>query len=191
MNEPAIGKIHLSLDFSGAILPITTGGHGHDVVPLKPICDLLGLKWETQRAKVNEIRMAKRLGTCTPLMGGGYKGLEMICIRIDRVASWLNTINPERVRANGNVDAADFLERKQEEWDALIHRYESQCGMFAGQESSRARNKSRAVRDFIALSKEKRSTEDPKDRKVLGEMMREAAAGLGVPYQQDLIDESA
>lgn len=51
---------------------------------------------------------------------------EMVCIRLDRVAAYLNTINPERVRANGNEDGAAFLEQKQEEWDDLIHAYEMQ-----------------------------------------------------------------
>ena len=49
----------------------------------------------------------------------------MVCIRIDRVASFLSTINPDRVRANGNIDSADWLEAKHQEWDDVLHAWES------------------------------------------------------------------
>lgn len=40
------------------------------------------------------------------------------------------TINPERVRANGNITGADFLQQKIEEWANALHDYESLCVAF-------------------------------------------------------------
>ncbi len=124
--------ISLNLNFSGAVLPVVDCEDGFQRVPLKPICDVIGLKWETQRMKVQDGYLARRLGTCTPLMGGAGQDREMVAIRVDRVASFLSTINPDRVRANGNIDAADFLEAKHREWDDLIHAYEQQRGQIFG-----------------------------------------------------------
>lgn len=52
----------------------------------------------------------------------------MVLIRVDRVAAYLNTLNPESVRAGGNKVAADWLEAKHKEWDDLIHAYEQSSG---------------------------------------------------------------
>jgi hypothetical protein len=41
----------------------------------------------------------------------------MTMIRIDRVAGFLNRINPNSVRGAGNVSSADLLEGKRNEWD--------------------------------------------------------------------------
>ncbi|SMF94408.1 P22_AR N-terminal domain-containing protein [Methylomagnum ishizawai] len=179
------GRVRLSLEFAGVILPIAKDEHGRDIVPLKPISDVFGLDWEKQRIKVNN-GISRRLGTCTHLMVGGGQGREMTCIRLDRVAAYLNTINPEKVRAVGNEVGADFLERKQEEWDDLIHAYEMRSGMFATQAQREASARSRKVRDLLAVAKEKRNTQDQADRRVLGGLMKGLAADLGVPYQEEL-----
>lgn len=179
------GCVRLSLDFAGVLLPEAKGEHGHDVVPLKPITEVFGLEWERQRKKVQN-GIKRRLGTCTVQMYGEDQRREMVCIRLDRVAAYLNSLNPEQVRAGGNESGADFLEAKQEEWDNLIHQYESRHGMFASHEQREIATRSRKVRDFLAVAKEKRVTEDGKDRQVLGDLMRDMAGDLGFPYQEEL-----
>lgn len=116
--------IHLELEFSGALLPVETNEQGHQVVPLKPIVEVIGLHWQTQMEKVQGAYLKRRLGTCIqPSLYAGQQR-EMVCIRLDRVAAYLNTINPDMVRAQGNQASADFLEAKHQEWDNLIDAYE-------------------------------------------------------------------
>lgn len=117
--------ISIGLNFSGVLLPIVDGEDGFQRVPLKPICDVINVDWETQRRKVQVGYLARRLGSCTQLMLGAGQSREMVVIRIDRVESFLSTINPDRVRVNGNVDAADWLEAKHAEWDDVLHAWES------------------------------------------------------------------
>lgn len=147
--------ITLCIQYAGLTLPIVQNDQGADCVPLKPLCDLFGLKWERQRLKVSEPFYKRHLGicvlkalaatphkggaygtctpdtegsddTCTPLMGGaGEQVRDHTCIRIDRVAAFLMTINPDRVRAAGNTSGADFLEAKLTEWADALHDYES------------------------------------------------------------------
>lgn len=147
--------ITLSIQYAGLTLPIVQNDQGVGCVPLKPLCDLFGLKWERQRLKVSEpfykrhlgIYVLKALvatphkggaygtyapdaegadGTCAPLMGGADdQARDHTCIRIDRVAAFLMTINPDRVRAIGNTSGADFLEAKLTEWADALHDYET------------------------------------------------------------------
>ena len=65
-------KNKIELEFAGLTLPVVQDEDGRDVVPLKPISDVFGLKWETQRTKVRGPYLSRRLGVVTPLMGGGH-----------------------------------------------------------------------------------------------------------------------
>lgn len=193
-----MSSVRLSLEFAGVILPVAKDEQGRDVVPLKPITEVFGLKWEEQRKKVQTCTpdnrgagsgLAKRLGTCTVEFPGADQRRAMVAIRLDRVAAYLNTINPDKVRSAGNVSGADFLEQKQEEWDDLIHEYEMAGGIFAGRELREASQRDRKLRTFIAINREKRATSDEKDRLVLAEMQKKLAAELGVEYQPDLLEQ--
>lgn len=127
-----MNKITLNLIFAGVILPVTDCEDGHRRVPLKPICDVIGVEWDRQRKKVQDGYLARRLGTCTIQMYWAGQDREVVAIRLDRVASYLMSINPDAVRGAGNESAADYLEAKHQEWDDLIHRYEQQRGELFG-----------------------------------------------------------
>ncbi|MFV0662747.1 phage antirepressor N-terminal domain-containing protein [Denitromonas sp.] len=125
--------IAISIEYAGLTLPVVKNAQGLEHVPLKPICELFGLKWETQRTKVSERFYADYLGictlkalVCTPLKGGADDQIrEHTFLRLDRVAAFLMTINPDRVRANGNDSGADFLQAKLTEWADALHDYET------------------------------------------------------------------
>lgn len=174
--------ISIGLAFGGVVLPIVEGDDGFERVPLKPICEVIGLKWEEQRLKVQKGYLARRLGTCTPVIRGADQDREMVAIRLDRVASFLSTINPDRVRANGNVDAADWLEAKHQEWDDVLHQYEVAKGDMFRERSAR----NTGIRTFLAVAREKRSANDPADRKALSLILKGMADELGIPYQLEL-----
>lgn len=125
--------IAISIEYAGLTLPVVKNDAGVDCVPLKPLCDLFGLKWETQRVKVGERFYAEYLGictlkalVCTPLKGGADDQFrEHTFLRLDRVAAFMMTVNPDRVRANGNEEGAAFLQAKLTEWADALHDYET------------------------------------------------------------------
>lgn len=123
--------IHISIAFGDAILPVVECEDGFKRVPLKPIVEQVGVSWEVQRRKLNpESYLWQRLGAeITTLKGGETWGKQgnptHLCIRIDRVTAFLNTLNPQNIRGMGNHDAADWLEAKHTEWDDALHHYET------------------------------------------------------------------
>lgn len=194
----------LNMVFGGAVLPVVKNEAGQDVVPLKPICEVVGLKWETQRLKfspkldtctpprggagqADDDYLIRRFGTCAVQMYWAGQHREMLCIRLDRVAAFLNTINPNQVRVNGNEAAADFLEKKHQEWDDLIHAYESERGdMLRRGATARVIN----IRTLLSVCREKRVTTPEPDRRVLEAISKDLSAELGLPYQSDLLDSA-
>jgi P22_AR N-terminal domain len=130
--------ISIGLNFSGVVLPIVEGEDGFQRVPLKPICEVVGINWADQHKKMQVPYLVRRLGTCVGVIPYAGQVREMLLVRVDRVASFLSTINPDRVRAAGNADAADWLEAKHREWDDVLHSYEMAKGdLFRGNGASR------------------------------------------------------
>lgn len=192
-DSKKMSKVHMALEFAGIILPIEKDEDGREVVPLKPVADLFGLKWEEQRIKVSSptpdsrgAGLAKRLGSIVMSIPFGGQRREMVCIRLDRVAAYMNTINPEKVRAAGNEDGAAFLELKQEEWDDLIHAYEMAGGMFASREARESKENRANLKAFLDVMREKRLTADENDRKALGKIAEGMACDMGIVYQLEL-----
>ncbi len=190
-----MNKVRIALEFAGVVLPVAKDEQGRDVVPLKPIVDVFGLKWEKQREKVCTPQsggaatgLGKRVGTCLVQIFDGTQKREMVCIRLDRVAAYLNSISPAQARAGGNVSGAAFLEQKQEEWDDLIHEYEMAGGIFASREQREASQRMAKVRAIVSLGRVKNSTESTADRKLYGELMQGLAGELGMAYQPDLLE---
>ncbi|MES9901104.1 MAG: hypothetical protein ABW168_00310 [Sedimenticola sp.] len=75
-------KIHISIAFGDAILPIIDCDDGHRRVPLKSIADEVGVNWQSQTRKLESGKyLHKRLGVkVTPLKGGEKPH---ICIRLE------------------------------------------------------------------------------------------------------------
>lgn len=195
------------LEFAGAMLPVVADEAGQDMVPLKPICEAIGVKWEDQRRKLGvksegrtpDIRgagsenggyYARRLGACIGDIPYAGQMRQMVCIRLDRVVAFLNSINPESVRGAGNEAAADFLEEKHAEWDMVLHDYEMQKGGLLERVSANSKNRSVNMRLYLSVLREKRVTDHKPDRLVLEAVSRDLAKDLGIPYQSDLLDSS-
>lgn len=201
-----IVKVHnrIEIEFAGVTLPVIADADGRDCIPLKPICDALGVKWEDQRVKFGgtcapdnrgagrrksesaDAYLARRLGICNlrPLYAGQTR--EMVCIRVDRVIGFLLQINPDKVRAAGNAIAADFLEEKHQEWDGVLHEYESRKGGMLQAATVEARTKAVNVRLFVSVMRAKQATEVIEDRRALSEVAAGLAGDLGISYQLEL-----
>lgn len=178
-------KISFLIEYAGLQLQVVKNEQGEDVTPLKPISDLFGIKWEDQRVKVSTGHLARFLGTCTPDIRGGRA---QVCILLSRVAAYIMSINPDKVRSHGNASAADFLEAKLAEWADALHDYEELGAAFnlKHAKAQEAMDKRRAR--FVAMLGVKNKTADLKDRQAITRLMQQIAAELGINYQPDLID---
>lgn len=107
----------LIVPFHEEHIQIIVADDGHEFMPLKPLCEHLGLPWEKQRLRLK--LSAKRWGTT--LMGGTSAGgeQEMTCIPRVRVGGWLHSINPNKVKP----EAREALIRYQQELDLVIDAY--------------------------------------------------------------------
>jgi hypothetical protein len=84
-------------------------------VPLRPICDYLGVDWSAQRQRVNRDPVLSKYVSgvvITPTPLSKYTNpQEMVCLRLDYLNGWLFGINASRVKE----DVRDRLLRYQEE----------------------------------------------------------------------------
>lgn len=181
-------KISFRIEYAGLQLHIGKNANGDDVAPLKPISDLFGLEWERQRKKVGDSDYLSRfLGICTVHMyGADGQKREQTCILLSRVASFLMSINPERVRAHGNTDGADFLEAKITEWADALHDYE-ELGLAVNLNHAKSQEALRRQRtSFAQMIGIKNKTACLEDRQALGQVVKQMAGELGIAYQLDL-----
>jgi hypothetical protein len=84
-------------------------------VPLRPICDYLGVDWSAQRQRINRDPVLSKYVSgvvITPTPLSKYTNpQEMVCLRLDYLNGWLFGINASRVKE----EVRDRLLRYQEE----------------------------------------------------------------------------
>lgn len=176
------GMVPLGLPFGDLVLPLVCWDDGFDRVPLKPIMEDLGVDWSRQHKKMQTPYFVRRFGICIGQMFYAGQMREMVLIRVDRVAACLNSLSPDAIRAQGNIDAADWLEAKHQEWDQVLHEYELKKGDLIRERSSR----NTVIRTFLAVVREKKSAPDVADRKALAEILGGLAVEMNIQYQPDL-----
>ena len=189
-----MSKITFQIEYAGLQLTIGKNERGEDVTPLKPIVtEVLGLNWTTQYEKVTKSTFLMReLGVCIPLKGyADDQKREQICIKLDRVAYYLMTINPDRVRANGNISGAEYLEAKISEWADALHDYEEMGVAFNLNHFKMQEFRMKTDRFIAQVIAIKNKTEPKNDRALLEQMILSRAKETGYPYQPDLIDTPA
>lgn len=78
------------------------------LVPIKPICQALGVNYTTQLEKIKDDEI---LGATVPLwgtVGRDGKQREMICLPLEFVFGWLFTINPGNVNENARESVRKY-----------------------------------------------------------------------------------
>src|SRR5699024_7546536 len=174
-------RIHISIAFGDAILPVIDCDDGHQRVPLKPIADQVGLDWRTQKRKIlNDDYLTERLGVVMgeaslPQMAKLGLKKDQYLIRMDRVTAFLNMLNPRMIAALGNQQAADWLKDKLREWDDGLHAYETKGG---GAKNSQHEG----IKEIKALinAREKASAQE---KRWLTWLIAAQASELGIPEQ--------
>lgn len=88
-------------------------------IPIKPICEALGIDPEAQRQKINSHYLLGKTALLSKVVAADKKEREMFCLPIGYIFGWLMTINPSNV----NDDAKESLKAYQEECYAVLLRY--------------------------------------------------------------------
>ena len=68
------------------------------LVPVKPICEALGVAYERQFSKLKEDEDFNSIITLRVMVGADGKDREMCCLPVRFVYGWLYTINPKNVK---------------------------------------------------------------------------------------------
>lgn len=178
-------RVHLSIGFGDAILPIIESEDGQQRVPFLPIINQIEKECEDQRRRIHpDTTMEKRLGLVDLALNEGDKPITYI--RLDRVEAFLNGINPQYLRDSGNHLGAEWLEERQKEWDDAIHEfvnsgYAINKSFFAKQEL-----KDKGFLRLGVMIREKNRTKDKADVLLLNQMIKEMSNSYGLDYQSEL-----
>ena len=77
---------------------IVAGNDSQKLVPIKPICDALGIDYSTQVKKIKEDEDLQSTVGLSPIVAADGKDREMVCLPLEFVFGWLFTINPKNVK---------------------------------------------------------------------------------------------
>jgi hypothetical protein len=129
-DHPTLEPIEERLiDFYGddvAAVLVPTSAEPQVYVPLRPICDYLGVAWSGQyeRLQRDEVLRAALRGvrvTRTPGRGGGAQ--EMLCLPLDLLPGWLFGITTNRIKDEEKKRRVEQYRREcfRVLWDAFKH----------------------------------------------------------------------
>lgn len=91
MNETQITKVN-----NVAIVSLTE--NGNTLIPIKPICEALGIAYAPQFSKIKDDEDLSSVVTLRVTTGSDNKQYEMVCLPLEFVFGWLFTINPKNVK---------------------------------------------------------------------------------------------
>lgn len=112
---------------------------GESLVPIKPICEALGIDDKSQRNKIKDDEILSSVGVLSTSTGKDEKMYEMYCIPYKFIFGWLFTINAKNVKEEAREA---LLKYKLECYNALYDRFsatskflqEKQAAIIAQQE---------------------------------------------------------
>lgn len=182
-----MNHIAISIEYAGLTLPVVKNEQGVELVPLKPVADLFDLDWKSQYLKIQDAWIGRFLGVCMgDIPHAGDQKREMVCVRLDRVAAYLLSLNPTKIRAAGNTTGADFLEARLNEWADALHDYET-LGTAINDRHHAVQTTLRAANAAVKLIRAKALTEDQGDRAVIDGLLKNLSRENGIPYQSTLL----
>ncbi|EOT1756503.1 phage antirepressor N-terminal domain-containing protein [Citrobacter koseri] len=115
MASITTGNLAINVPFYGSALYVINH-NGEPYTPMKPIVEGMGMDWKSQFIKIKQ-RFSKGMVEITiPTAGGAQK---MVCLALRKLAAWLNTISPNKVRP----EIRERVIRYQEECDDVLYEY--------------------------------------------------------------------
>lgn len=116
--------------------------NGVKLIPIRPICDALGIDAKAQRTKIQEDEILSSVGVLSTSTGSDGKQYEMFAIPLEFVFGWLFTINPKNVKPEAQeavtvyklqcyralyeyfAEPQTFLAQKQRQMELYIDEYQ-------------------------------------------------------------------
>ena len=115
MNSISTAVSAINVPFHGNDLYVVNH-NGEPYTPMKPIVEGMGMDWKSQHVKLTQ-RFAKGMVEITIPTAGGMQ--KMICLALRKLAAWLNTISPNKVKP----EIRDRVIQYQEECDDVLYEY--------------------------------------------------------------------
>ncbi|SFO62356.1 phage antirepressor N-terminal domain-containing protein [Prevotella sp. tf2-5] len=89
------------------------------LVAVKPVCEILGVAYQSQQAKLKEHPIYSSVITLSVTTGSDGKKYEMVCIPLQFFPGWLFSINPDNVKE----EAREQLIKYQLECNKVLFDY--------------------------------------------------------------------
>lgn len=102
------------------------------LVPIKPICDALGVNYPSQYTKLNEDEYLNSVVVLSTTTGGDGKQYEMVCLPLEFIFGWLFTINPKNVKEEAREAVSKY---RIECYRALYKHFSSQAEFLSEKQS--------------------------------------------------------
>ncbi|WP_294596415.1 phage antirepressor N-terminal domain-containing protein [uncultured Rikenella sp.] len=112
-------------------------------VPIKPICEVLGIAFPRQSEKIKSDAILSSTVTQRVTVGADGKQREMLCLPLKYVFGWVFSINPDNVKEQSREN---IIRYKQECYDVLYEHFHKRYINYDAREQSFERT--------IALQKE-------------------------------------
>lgn len=78
------------------------------LVPIKPVCEILGVDDKAQRDKINEHPLFSSVRVLIPSTGADGKTYEMVCLPLRYFPSWLFSIHPDKVKEDVRENLLEY-----------------------------------------------------------------------------------
>ena len=112
MNTTNVAKIN------GVSLQVVADGR-EQLVAVKPVCEILGVAYQSQQAKLKEHPIYSSVITLSVTTGADGKTYQMLCIPLQFFPGWLFSINPDNVKE----EAREQLIKYQLECNKVLFDY--------------------------------------------------------------------
>lgn len=102
------------------------------LVPIKPICQALGVDFDSQKQKLNAHEIFSSVKVLSTSTGSDGKTYQMLCLPYKYIFGWLFTINPKNVKE----EAKESVIKYQNECNDALFRYFTEPTTFLQQKQS-------------------------------------------------------
>lgn len=117
MKSIATAVSTINVPFHGAELYVVNH-NGEPYTPMKSIVEGMGMDWASQFTKIKQ-RFKTSIVKITMQLPGDEQCREIICLALRKLAGWLQTISPNKVR----TEIRDKVIQYQEECDDVLYEY--------------------------------------------------------------------
>lgn len=107
----------IAVSFHGTELYIVNH-NGEPFTPMKPIIEGMGMDWASQFTKLKQ-RFKTSIVKITMQMPGDVQARGVICLALRKLAGWMQSISPNKVRP----EIRDRVIQYQEECDDVLYEY--------------------------------------------------------------------